>query len=177
MRVYESTFPTIVGKTIVLCDESTVIYEVVNTQETKFDWTLPEYATVTSGLGTSRIEVNFEASMDREVIKDNEIIYVRSAGNALLQGEGEQRLANGIGLRIKIADYEGNCSPKPDVELYGFDCGRPSTCTQYVLHKTTEEYTCGERIHYLMRGGESETDACREVGMVQFHGHCGGCNP
>ena len=177
VRVYESVFPSIAGKTIVGCDESTVIYEVVNTRATKFEWTLPEYAAVTSGLGTSRIEVKFEASMDGEVIKDNEIIYVRSAGDELLQGEGERRLRDGIGLRVMITDYEGNCSPEPDVELYGFDCGRPSTCTQYVLHHTTEEYTCGERIHYLMEIGESEADACREVAMVQFHGHCGGCNP
>lgn len=177
VRVYESVFPAIVGKTIVGCDESTVIYEVVNTRATKFDWTLPEYAAVTGGLGTSRIEVNFNASMVGEAIKDNEIIYVRSAGDELLQGEGERRLADGIGLRVKITDYEGNCSPEPDVKLYGFDCGRPSTCTQHVLHKTTEVYTCGERIQYLMEKGESEADACRQVAMVQFHGHCGGCNP
>jgi hypothetical protein len=48
----------------------------------------------------------------------------------------------------------------------------------FVLSKTTDEYTFGERIEWLINEvGMDKDDACWKVGYKRFHGQCGPCNP
>ena len=193
VRVYEGVFPRLLGKHIVECTEKNVIYDIVNVEQLEdvkedisFTWAVPRGATITKGQGTSRIYVDFDSLIDESNINDSEVIHVQATGfnsRHVSNSIGVTKLQqNGIGLRIKIIDFDGTCSSNNTtgvaVPKFGFDCGRPSTCTQYVLHRTTDEFTCGERIQWLIEEmGMGERDACREVGYVQFHGHCGPCNP
>jgi len=180
VRVYEDVFPRIVGQSVVEYSEKQVVYEVVNLKEVKdisFTWTVPQHAaTIKSGQGTSSIVVDFDSTLMKNTsIIESDIIHVQANGidrQTLSTSIGLSKLANGIGYRIKIVDYNG-------LKDFDFDCDRPLTCTKFVLNKITDtEYTCGERIAYLMREmGMNERDACTEVGYKQFHGHCGPCNP
>ena len=193
VRVYEDVFPRIVGRSVVDCSEKEVKYKIVNVgpEDISFTWTVPQHATIKSGQGTSRILVNFDVTMsESNIIVDSEIIKVQA--NGIVEGStstsiGLVKLSEGIGIRVKIVDFDGKCISSSDTEVnnkqrkqhFDFDCGRPSSCTQYVLHKITDnEYNCGERIAWLMNDiGMDERDACIEVGYRQFHGHCGPCNP
>ena len=179
VRVYEDVFPRIVGQSVVEYSATQVVYEVVNLKEVKgisFTWTVPRYATIKRGQGTSHIVVDFDSKlMNNTSIIESDIIQVQANGideETLSTSIGLSKLANGIGYRIKIVDYNG-------LKDFDFDCGRLLTCTKFVLNKITDtEYTCGERIAYLMREmGMNERDACTEVSYKQFHGHCGPCNP
>ena len=178
VRVYEDVFPRIVGQSVVEYSANQVVYEVVNLKEVKgiiFTWTVPLHAaTIKSGQGTSRIVVDFDSKlMNNTSIIESDIIQVQANGKETLSTSiGLSKLANGIGYRIKIVDYNG-------LKDFDFDCGRPLTCTKFVLNKITDtEYTCGERIAWLMSDiGMNERDACTEVGYKEFHGHCGPCNP
>jgi hypothetical protein len=58
-------------------------------------------------------------------------------------------------------------------------CYCPS-CSNAVLNTRTAEgqYTCKQRMAWLIgEQGESEYDACRQVGGVEFPDECGACNP
>ena len=186
VRVYEGIFPRIVGKSVVDCSETNVVYEVVNVEvtDTSYTWEVPQHATIKEGQGTSRIIVNFDSTLMESNIIDNEIIHVQAKGlddHGISMGLVKLQ-KNGIGIRVKIVDFDGKCSPtnKTNTVLkeFNFDCGRPSDCNPYVLHRTTDEFTCGERIEWLINEmGMDEKEACKEVGYVQFHGHCGPCNP
>jgi len=189
VRVYEGVFPRIVGKNVVDCSEKDVEYEIVNIESEGilFIWEVPQNATIKKGQGTSRILVSFDSTtMERNII-DSEIIHVQAIGidnHSISASIGLAKLdESGIGMRVKIVDFSGKCSStKKEVNTglneYNFDCGRPSTCTAFVLHKTTDEFTCGERIEWLINEKDmDENDACKEVGYKQFHGHCGPCNP
>ncbi|KAL7539665.1 hypothetical protein ACHAXR_010058 [Thalassiosira sp. AJA248-18] len=188
VRVYEGIFPRIAGKSVVDCSEENVVYEVVNidAKDISYNWVVPQNATIKEGQGTSRIVVNFDFNTMESNIIHNEVVHVQANGikdQTMLSSMGLAKLQeNGIGIRVKIVDFDGKCTPtsKMRTELggYNFDCGRPSTCTQYVLHRTTDEFTCGERIEWLMNEmGMDEKEACWKVGYEQFHGHCGPCNP
>ena len=179
VRVYEDIFPRIVGQSIVEYSAKQVVYEVVNLKEVKgisFTWIVPRYATIKRGQGTSRIVVDFDSTlMNNTSIIESDIIHVQANGideETLSTSIGLSKLANGIGYRIKIVGYNG-------LKDFDFDCGRPLACTKFVLNKITDtEYTCGERIAWLMSEmGMNERDACTEVGYKEFHGHCGPCNP
>ncbi|KAL9182828.1 hypothetical protein ACHAXT_004107 [Thalassiosira profunda] len=167
VRVYEGIFARISGQSVVECSEENVRYDIVNVDAEEGDsytWTVPESATIVTGQGTSRIAVNFHSNGAR-----SEAIRVRANGNDRRKASiHDQKLqTDGIGIRVKVTDFRGKCSSadgesKP--KQFAFDCGRPSTCTQFVLHRTTDEFSCGERIEYLMhQEGMSEKDACREV--------------
>ena len=57
------------------------------------------------------------------------------------------------------------------------NCGRKSTCTDFVLDTVADLYTCRQRINWLMQYREkSQTDACMQV-AVEFPKQCGRCNP
>ena len=54
------------------------------------------------------------------------------------------------------------------------------SCTREVLKTKTAEgtYTCKQRMAWLMGDkGETEYDACRQVGGLEFPDECGDCNP
>jgi len=194
VRVYEGVFPRIIGEAIVDCLAKDVVYEITNVEDFRslddddvsFTWTVPDGTTITKGQGTSRIRVDFSSVVNEDNIDDSEVIHVQARGlenHQISNSIGLTKLhETGIGLRVKVVDFEGKCSSpginSTALSTFAFDCGRPSTCNQFVLHRTTEEYTCGERIQWLIEAmGMDELDACEDVGFVQFHGHCGPCNP
>jgi hypothetical protein len=134
------------------------------------------------GQGTQRIVVSFDSKIGKSNILDNEIIHVQASvidSQSIPTSIGRAKLkGNGIGVRVKIVDFSGKCSPTSGLKNFDFDCSHPSTCTAFVLNKTTDEYTCGERIEWLINEmGMDEDEACGEVGNKQFHGQCGLCNP
>lgn len=57
-------------------------------------------------------------------------------------------------------------------------CGRPDTCTDKVLNSNAGDFTCGERIQYLVdsQGLPIET-ACKKIAVDEFPRVCGRCNP
>ena len=191
VRVYEGIFPRIIGKSVVDCSEKNVVYEVTNVaqeQSITYTWTVPKHATIIEGQGTHRTLVRFNFPMEEGAIYDDAIIHVQTNGigdddQSRVHSASLSKLQDaGVGIRVKVTNFDGKCSATPksksSVKRFNFDCGRPSTCTEYVLHRTTDEFTCGERIEWLMNdGGMDERDACHEVGYLQFHGHCGPCNP
>mmetsp|Transcript_25736 Transcript_25736/g.54379 ORF Transcript_25736/g.54379 Transcript_25736/m.54379 type:complete len:343 (-) Transcript_25736:119-1147(-) len=189
VRVYEGTFPRIEGKSVVDCLEKNVVYEITNVEapNLSYTWTVPPHATIKEGQGTSRIIVSFDSTTVQSNIIDSEIINVKAKGldkNGIISTGLLKLLDNGIGTRVKITDFNGQCilssnnKTTPEFKEYNFDCGRPLDCNAYVLHRTTEEFTCGERIEWLIyEEGMEEKEACKEVAYVQFHGHCGPCNP
>jgi hypothetical protein len=216
VRVYDGAFSRIIGKIVVDCQETDVLYELTNLdsileKEGVFTWMVPDGATIIAGDGTPRIKVNFYSVVRQNNINDSEIIRVQLISHSVMEKAatsiGDRKLQSGIGLRIKVVDYDGKCASDNKTvptSKFTFDCGRPDTCTPYVLHRTTENYTCGERIHWLMNEGLDELRACTEVACElsccnllhvfyqhsnfhviillshpdrQFHGHCGPCNP
>jgi hypothetical protein len=185
VRVYEGVFPRIVGKSVVDCSEQDVEYVIVNIDAkdiSTFTWSVPQNATIKTGQGSQRIVVSFDYKIGESIILDSEIIHVQASvidGQSISPSIGLAKLQrNGIGARVKIVDFSGKCSPTSGLKKYDFDCRRPSTCTAFVLNKSADEYTCGERIEWLINEmGMDEDEACGEVGYKQFHGQCGPCNP
>lgn len=189
VRVYEGVLPRIAGKIVVDCSEQDVEYEIVNIDAnaiSSFTWSVPQNATIKKGQGTRRIVVSFDSKIGETNILASEIIHVQASAidnQSISTSIGQTKLqGNGIGVRVKIVDFSGKCSSTnkmhSGLKEYDFDCGRPSTCTAFVLNKTTDEYTCGERIEWLInKMGMDEDEACEEVGYKQFHGQCGPCNP
>lgn len=58
------------------------------------------------------------------------------------------------------------------------DCGKPETCTDFVLDTIAGLYSCRQRIEWLMgERGQGERDACYQVAGVENPTECGGCNP
>eukprot|EP00804_Cyclotella_cryptica_P016585 CCRYP_001932-RB/>CCRYP_001932-RB protein AED:0.15 eAED:0.15 QI:133/0.66/0.75/1/1/1/4/0/569 len=178
IRVYEGVFPRLVGKNVVDCREKGVIYEVVNlegidgSENISYSWSVPSGVTIIEGEGTPHIKVNFDSTFSQSLIKDSELFRVRATGFRLervANSMGLRKLESGIGLRVKAVDFDGKCLEENagahPLTKFTFDCGKPNACTEYVLHRTTDEFTCGERIQWLMyEQGMDELDACREVG-------------
>lgn len=58
------------------------------------------------------------------------------------------------------------------------DCGKPLSCTDFVLDTIAGLYSCRQRIEWLMNyNGKSEKDACYQVAGIENRVECGGCNP
>jgi hypothetical protein len=57
-------------------------------------------------------------------------------------------------------------------------CSNPATCTDYVLDTIADEYSCRQRITWLMDTmGHSELESCYTVAGIQFPKQCSPCNP
>lgn len=57
-------------------------------------------------------------------------------------------------------------------------CGCADSCTSDILNMLAGDYTCGDRIRYLVNSvGNTETDACKKVAGVEFPCVCGKCDP
>lgn len=57
-------------------------------------------------------------------------------------------------------------------------CYVPEVCTDYILDTIADEYSCRQRITYMMDGmGLTQEEACFTVAKVQFPQQCGACNP
>jgi Glycosyl hydrolase family 81 C-terminal domain len=58
------------------------------------------------------------------------------------------------------------------------NCGKPGICTDYVLDTIAGEYTCRQRMDWLVQQmGQSEKEACIEIAGVENPYECGACNP
>eukprot|EP00934_Nitzschia_sp_Nitz4_P007844 Nitzschia sp. Nitz4//scaffold27_size158506//61224//64947//NITZ4_002597-RA/size158506-processed-gene-0.15-mRNA-1//1//CDS//3329545479//7834//frame0 len=79
---------------------------------------------------------------------------------------------------LDSSDYRGHKEvlPAPIFELT--DCHTPSTCTSSVLDRKAGEYTCADRINWLIQSrNQSQWEACSMVGGVEFVSVCGPCDP
>jgi len=58
------------------------------------------------------------------------------------------------------------------------DCGCPKTCTKKVLDSPAGDYTCGDRIVWLVNNdGKSQIDACNQIAGEEFNDSCTDCDP
>lgn len=58
------------------------------------------------------------------------------------------------------------------------DCGRPGTCTDYILDTIAGEYTCRQRMDWLVQQmGDTEKSACSQIAGVENAYECGACDP
>ncbi|GKY92767.1 hypothetical protein MPSEU_000246500 [Mayamaea pseudoterrestris] len=68
--------------------------------------------------------------------------------------------------------------PKPPSEFTLTDCGRPASCTDFVLDTIAGLYSCRQRIQWLIwQEGKSETEACGQVAGIENPHECGACDP
>ena len=57
-------------------------------------------------------------------------------------------------------------------------CGCKNTCNDAILNLDADGYSCGARIKWLMGAMDmNETEACAQVGGIEFADICGGCDP
>lgn len=58
------------------------------------------------------------------------------------------------------------------------DCGKPSACTDYVLDTIAGEYSCRQRMDWLVQiMGKTEMEACVQIARVENPHECGACDP
>lgn len=58
------------------------------------------------------------------------------------------------------------------------DCGKIDSCTPYVLNTIVDDYTCRQRIKWVMdTQGIPELEACHTVAVDDYPEGCGACNP
>jgi Glycosyl hydrolase family 81 C-terminal domain len=78
-------------------------------------------------------------------------------------------------LRYDMRGQE-EVQPKP---LYALkDCYLPETCTDSVLDRIASEFTCRERMTFLIEQKQmTEWEACWRIGGLEFPDICGQCNP
>jgi len=78
-------------------------------------------------------------------------------------------------LRYDLRGKE-EVQPAPVYELT--DCYLPNMCTDEILARMAGEYTCAERITYLIKEDkQTQWDACWRVGGLEYEDVCGPCNP
>jgi len=56
-------------------------------------------------------------------------------------------------------------------------CNCAESCTEDVLSTDAGEFSCGDRIKYLIGIGKSEYRACAQIATKEFPDQCGKCNP
>lgn len=159
VRVYGGLFPRIDGKGTALAGESGIVYSFVGGGATNFQWTVPTDADVTSGQGTNSIVVSFGQSAG--------IVSVRWdwIGADCSSGQGS------AGIRVKVLDTA-------NFKSYSFDCGHPDSCTEAVLNRDADGFSCGDRIQWLMDElGHTEKEACTTISYRDFNGRCSLCFP
>ena len=58
------------------------------------------------------------------------------------------------------------------------DCGRPGVCTDYVLDTIAGEYTCRQRMDWLIQQmSRTESEACIQIARMENPYECGSCDP
>jgi hypothetical protein len=78
---------------------------------------------------------------------------------------------------------EGQSAPDTEnvtlpVEYDLVDCYQPKTCTEYILDRIVDRYTCRQRMEWLMNAfGKPQKDACVQVASLEYPDVCGACNP
>lgn len=81
-----------------------------------------------------------------------------------------------IATRPEVIENPVQYDPSTEITVDHVTCGRPDTCTAQVLNHLAEQYTCLQRIEWLMNvQGDSEKDACETVASVEYPVECAGC--
>ena len=76
------------------------------------------------------------------------------------------------------SDLRGTDEHRPAPVFVLKDCHIPATCTDDVLDSSAGQYSCRERINWLINSmGKSQWEACETVGGLEFPKICGACNP
>lgn len=58
------------------------------------------------------------------------------------------------------------------------DCGKPGICTDYILDTIAGEYSCRQRMDWLVQQmGQTETEACSQIAGDENPFECGVCDP
>lgn len=66
----------------------------------------------------------------------------------------------------------------PASDALSVDCGCPRSCTEAVLNRDADGFTCKARMQWLIQNhGSTELQACKVVGGDEFPIVCGACNP
>lgn len=81
-------------------------------------------------------------------------------------------------VKMDASDYRGHEELRPEPVFELTNCHAPSTCTDEVLDTQAGEYTCRERINFLIHTKQhSQWEACSVVAEVEFVEECGPCSP
>jgi Glycosyl hydrolase family 81 C-terminal domain len=82
-------------------------------------------------------------------------------------------------LRVQTSDFEmPESHEKEEATSEVTDCGKPDTCTDFVLDTIAGLYSCRQRIDWLIQErAKTETEACLQVAGVEHPFQCSGCNP
>jgi hypothetical protein len=76
------------------------------------------------------------------------------------------------------SDLRGSEEHKPAPVFVLKDCYMPETCTDEVLDRKAGEYTCRERISWVIDAvGKSQWEACFTVSVIDYPESCGLCDP
>ena len=173
VRVYEGQFWGIEGPQLVDSFEKDVNYTIfgddtdIEEESFYYTWSLPDGATIVNGQGSNTVQISFGEkegiiSVQRKPAVDR---YVEEDGGCI------RPISAGIRVRVFSKDDKHN-------KKFDFDCGCPDDCTPYTLNRVAGvDYTCGERISWLINQGDKEADACKQISVDEYNGHCGSCNP
>lgn len=100
----------------------------------------------------------------------------QSKSNTLWYISTRRSVANPVAL--DDSDLRGSDEKRPAPVYKLTDCHVPAECTSEVLDSKAGDYTCRERITYLIDYmGESQWEACADVGGLEYPSVCGPCNP
>ena len=172
VRVYEGRFWAIEGPQLVNSFDKNVNYTILGDESDsnedffRYTWSVPEGATIVRGQGSNAVQISFGekggiVSVQRTP-EDNRDLEVNDCF--------EPRIA---GVRVQVFSKDDK-----HITRFDFDCGCPDDCNSYILNRVAGvDYTCGERIKWLIDQGDKETDACKQISIDEYNGHCGSCNP
>jgi hypothetical protein len=81
-------------------------------------------------------------------------------------------------MPLDDSDLRGSGEHRPAPVFKLTDCHSPKRCTDDMLDQSAGQYTCRERINYLIDSkGKSQWAACAQVSGLEYPGACGQCNP
>ena len=167
VRVFDGSFPRIDGTAEVDSFSSRVAYKVVNEDGSDVDpdavyvWSVPPDAIIESGQGTPEIHLAFGQ-------EGGTIFAERATSND--SSKCNHYCQRAMGLQVKVSDSSRYTN-------FNFNCGNSKSCSPFVLNRPAGEYTCGDRIKWLIDANHlSEKRACHRVASEQ-NGICGRCFP
>lgn len=172
VRVYKGQFWGIDGPQLVDSFEKDVNYTIfgddtaIEEEIFRYTWSVPDGAAIVKGQGSDTVRISFGEkegiiSVQRSLLEDR---YIE-------ENDCFQPTSAGIRVRVFSKDDKHN-------KKFDFDCGCPDDCTSFLLNRVAGvDYTCGERITWLIDQGEKEADACKQISVDEYNGHCGYCNP
>jgi hypothetical protein len=99
-----------------------------------------------------------------------------------VEGEGQNTGNADTELTARPTNEESTSEPSDDESTASpsessLTCFQPEDCTNTVLNRMADGFSCRDRIEYLMRSGELEERACEQIAGVEFPSVCGECRP